>query len=119
MEAYYEIRDEFLIIGLPKELDHHSAMEIKKQSDKEFNKGNLKNIIFDFERTTFMDSSGIGVIMGRYKKVKDAGGFIGVMNINGAIHRIMEISGLYKIVENYGIISGVKKREWRGKDGHQ
>ena len=114
MESNYEIEDEFLIIHLPRELDHHSAKDIKIQSDKEFNKGNLKNIIFDFERTTFMDSSGIGVVMGRYKKVKDAGGFIGVMNINGAIHRVMEISGLYKLVENYGTINQSENKEWRG-----
>lgn len=114
MESIYEIEDEFLIIRLPKDLDHHSAKDIKSRSDKEFNKESLKNIIFDFERTTFMDSSGIGVIMGRYKKVKDVGGFIGVMNINGTIHRIMEISGLYKLVQNYGIINQSENKEWRG-----
>lgn len=114
MESNYEIEGDFLIIHLPKELDHHSAKDIKHRSDKEFNKESFKNIIFDFKRTTFMDSSGIGVIMGRYKKVKDIGGIIGVMNINGTIHRVMEISGLYKLVENYGTISESENKEWRG-----
>ncbi len=113
MESSYEIEENFLIIHLPKELDHHSAQDIKSRSDQEFYKGNLKNIIFNFERTTFMDSSGIGVVMGRYKKVKDVGGFIGVMNINGVIHRVMEISGLYKLVTNYGTINQSENREWR------
>lgn len=115
METYFEIEDDFLIIRLPKELDHHSAKDIKIQSDQEFNNGKIKNIIFDFGRTTFMDSSGIGVIMGRYKKVKDVGGFIGVININGAVHRVMEISGLYKLVENYGIINQDKNKGVEGK----
>lgn len=108
MDTSYEIENDFLIIRLPKELDHHSAHDIKIRSDQEFNKGSFKNIIFDFHRTSFMDSSGIGVIMGRYKKVKDVGGIVGVMNINGAICRIMEISGLYKIVENYGNINQIE-----------
>ena len=68
----------------------------------------IKNIIFNFKRTMFMDSSGIGVIMGRYKLVKKRGGSITVTNINNSIDRIFTISGLYKIVSKTETPSLVK-----------
>ena len=95
MEVLYEVRGENLLIYLPEELDHHNAKTIT-------------NIIFNFKRTIFMDSSGIGVIMGRYKLVKKRGGSITVTNINNSIDRIFTISGLYKIVSKTETPSLVK-----------
>ncbi len=98
MEVLYEVRGENLLIYLPEELDHHNAKLITEQSDWYIVSNQIKNIIFNFKRTNFMDSSGIGVIMGRYKLIKGRGGEITVTNINSAIDRIFTISGLYKIV---------------------
>lgn len=70
MEVLYEVRGENLLIYLPEELDHHNAKTITEQSDWYIVSNQIKNIIFNFKRTMFMDSSGIGVIMGRYKLVK-------------------------------------------------
>lgn len=98
MEVLYEVRGENLYIYLPEELDHHNAKIITEQSDWYIVSNRIKNIIFNFKRTEFMDSSGIGVIMGRYKLVKSVGGEIFATNINSSIDRIMTISGLYKIV---------------------
>lgn len=98
MEVLYEVRGENLLIYLPEELDHHNAKVITEQSDWYIVSNQIKNIIFNFKRTNFMDSSGIGVIMGRYKLIKGRGGEITVTNINSAIDRIFTISGLYKIV---------------------
>lgn len=97
MEVLYEIRGENLIIFLPEELDHHNSKMITEQCDWYVITNHLQNIIFNFKRTTFMDSSGVGVIMGRYKLVKTFGGEITVTNVNAAIDRIFKISGLYKI----------------------
>ena len=99
MEVLYEVRGENLIIFLPEELDHHNAKIITEQSDWYIITNKIRNIIFNFKRTTFMDSSGIGVIMGRYKLIKSMGGQITVTNINQSIDRIFTISGLYKIVQ--------------------
>ena len=66
--------------------------------------GNVKNIVFDFKDVSFMDSSGIGLIMGRYKKVMFIGGKAAVTNVGNAVDRIFKISGLYKIIEKYDTI---------------
>jgi stage II sporulation protein AA (anti-sigma F factor antagonist) len=105
MEVLYEVRGENLLIFLPEELDHHNAKIITEQSDWYIISNQIRNIIFNFKRTNFMDSSGIGVIMGRYKLIKGLGGKITVTNINQSIDRIFTISGLYKLVTkeaNYG-----------------
>lgn len=98
MEVLYEVRGENLLIFLPEELDHHNAKIITEQSDWYIISNQIRNIIFNFKRTNFMDSSGIGVIMGRYKLIKSLGGEITVTNINQSIDRIFTISGLYKLV---------------------
>lgn len=99
MEVLYEVRGDNLLIYLPEELDHHNAKIITEQSDWYIISNQIKNIIFNFKRTTFMDSSGVGVIMGRYKLIKGRGGEITVTNINQSIDRILTISGLYKLVK--------------------
>ena len=108
MEVLYEVRGENLLIYLPEELVHHNAKTITEQSDWYIVSNKIKNIIFNFKRTMFMESSGIGVIMGRYKLVKKRGGSITVTNINNSIDRIFTISGLYKIVSKTETPSLVK-----------
>lgn len=100
MDTTYEIQNRILIIHLGKELDHHSAVGIKYTADGLIGQGQSDNIIFDFKDTVFMDSAGIGVIMGRYKKVIERGGFVGVVGVGTSINRILEISGMYKLVKN-------------------
>lgn len=99
MEVLYELRGDNLLVFLPEELDHHNAKIITEQTDWYIISNKVKHIIFNFKRTNFMDSSGIGVIMGRYKLVKGFGGEITVTNINQSIDRIFTISGLYKLVK--------------------
>ena len=115
MEAKYKIIDNTLIIKLSSELDHHNASMIKEQTDQCFYHNQIKNIIFDFSKTAFMDSSGIGVIMGRYKMVKRLGGNVSIVNINKSIERIFEISGLYKLVQKHESLEKALKG-WKG--GH-
>lgn len=99
MATKFEIMNQYLVITLPKELDHHSAEGIKDEADRIFARENVQSIIFDFKNTVFMDSSGIGVIMGRYKNAKFVGGTVGAVNVNERIKKIFLISGLHKIVQ--------------------
>jgi stage II sporulation protein AA (anti-sigma F factor antagonist) len=100
-DTEFEIKGNVLIIYVNGELDHHNAMTIRETADdRVFNNG-IKNIIFDFAKTGFMDSSGIGVIMGRYKLVKGIGGKVGVINVKKNIDKILLFSGLNKIIERY------------------
>ena len=69
MSMEYQVQENCLTIFLPKEVDHHNAEEVKKSADAIIEKEHIKYVIFDFEQTDFMDSSGIGVIMGRYRMI--------------------------------------------------
>ncbi|MDD6213625.1 MAG: anti-sigma F factor antagonist [Firmicutes bacterium] len=88
-----------LLVKVSGELDHHMAAKIKEEVDNKLCSSNAKNIVFDFSGLTFMDSSGIGVIMGRYKKARTLGGRVIAYGINAQILRIMEMSGIDKIIK--------------------
>ena len=100
----YEIYQRCLIIRLGGELDHHNAVRIREEADKMIDRNHIKHIIFDFSAAGFMDSAGIGVIMGRYRKVIFIGGKTAVANVNGTVDRIFRLSGLYKIIEKYDTV---------------
>lgn len=65
---HYEIKGDCLVVYIRDDLDHHAVTYLRETSDRLIEAGNVKNIIFDFKDVSFMDSSGIGLIMGRYKK---------------------------------------------------
>jgi len=88
-----------ILIKVNSELDHHSATEIRKAVDGKIKNTNAKNVIFDFSRVDFMDSSGIGVIMGRYKMTKILGGKVVIFGARKNVLRIIELSGIDKIVD--------------------
>jgi stage II sporulation protein AA (anti-sigma F factor antagonist) len=87
-----------ILVKLKGDLDHHSAEEIRKETDEQIKKHNPKKLIFDFSSVTFMDSSGIGVVMGRYKQIKESGGDIALIGINNRIDKLIAVSGLLKII---------------------
>lgn len=97
----FELKDNVLLIHVDGELDHHNSIFIRKNADDIICKHNVKFVVFDFLKTGFMDSSGIGVIMGRYKKIKPLGGIVGVINTSKSIEKILLFSGLNKIVKYY------------------
>lgn len=108
-ETEFEILERSLIIHLNQELDHHCALKLREKSDKLIEKGNIKNVIFDFEGIGFMDSSGIGVIMGRYKRVIFTGGKVAVVGVGNSIDRILHLSGLYRIIHKYETVKDALK----------
>lgn len=99
--AEYETRDNVLIIRLKSDLDHHTAVSVRETADTLLARSHAKNILFDFTGVDFMDSSGIGVIMGRYRQVIFQGGRVAVLGVGTNVDRIFKVSGLYKIVEKY------------------
>ncbi len=110
VHADFEIINQCLIIRLLEELDHHNAISIREQSDKLISGRNIKDIIFDFTGSDFMDSSGIGVIMGRYKKIIFTGGKVAVTGVNQSVDRIFKLSGLYKIINKFETIEDAVNR---------
>lgn len=99
------VKDETLIVYLKEDLDHHNAEKIREKIDDVIEFENTRNIVFDFTNVSFMDSSGIGVIMGRYKKIYYMRGEIAVVGINSIIDKIFTMSGLYRIATKYDSIS--------------
>ena len=69
MTSEYKKQDKLLILKITEEIDHHTSEKIRKRADYEIQIHIPKKVIFDFENVTFMDSSGIGMIIGRYKLV--------------------------------------------------
>lgn len=98
---HYEICKNCLIIYITQDLDHHAVTILREQSDRLIDAGDIRHIIFDFKDTDFMDSSGIGLIMGRYKRVMFRGGKAAVSNVGDGVNRIFQLSGLYKIIGKY------------------
>lgn len=90
-----------MIISLIGELDHHNAKGLREYMDHRLEDPSIKHIIVDMKGLSFMDSSGIGVLIGRYKRVSGRGGKFGVIHIKPQVHRIFEISGLYSILRTY------------------
>jgi stage II sporulation protein AA (anti-sigma F factor antagonist) len=97
----YEVQENYLTIFLPKDVDHHYSEEIKREADQIIDRNHIKYVIFDFEQTGFMDSSGIGVIMGRYKKVYMFGGGVFAVHTNQRMKKILKMSGVTKIMHIY------------------
>lgn len=95
----FQVIDNCLMIRLPEEIDHHRAGYISETADKYIVKDEVHNVVFDFENTRFMDSSGIGIIMGRYRKISCFGGRVYAIHADSQIQRILNVSGLSKIVE--------------------
>ena len=94
MEEKYQLKEGCLTIQMPKELDHHEAGRLKMEAD--FLIGAY--LVFDFRETEFMDSSGIGVIIGRCKSMGFSGGEVAAANMNERVKKIFMVSGLQKLI---------------------
>ena len=81
------------------ELDHHSAMQTRDSLDKLIARFKDTDLVLDLKNLSFMDSSGIGVLIGRYKKLKSSGQSLYVTNASRQIDKVMSVSGLYSIIK--------------------
>jgi len=91
-------RKKQLIVRLKGELDHHTAQLLRDSVEKELEKENVQDLILNMENLTFMDSSGIGVILGRYKQVKAKGGKTVICGAGLHIQKILQMGGVLKII---------------------
>ena len=87
-----------LIVRLKGELDHHTAQIFRDAIEKELENEIVQDLILNMENVTFMDSSGIGVILGRYKQVKAKGGKTVICGANSHIQRILQMGGVLNII---------------------
>ncbi|WP_035297883.1 anti-sigma F factor antagonist [Brevibacillus thermoruber] len=94
-----ETKQDVLVVRLQGELDHHTAEELRSKVDEILRNPHIRHIVLSLADLAFMDSSGIGVILGRYKQISTRSGEMVVCSINPTIYRIFEMSGLFKVIK--------------------
>ena len=98
MESTYIKEDKQLIFKINEDIDECCVQKIRRRLDNEIERYMPKKILFDFSDVSFMDSAGIGLLIGRYKLANMLGGKVEVTNINTPIKKIFEMSGIFKII---------------------
>lgn len=91
-----------LHVKLKGELDHHSADYVRHELDKLIGDKSVMQLVFDFSELNFMDSSGIGVILGRYRKMQGRGGTVSLRGARGQIDKILSMAGMYSVIKKIG-----------------
>ena len=98
MESKYYENNKTLILKITEEVDEHTAQKIRGKADYEIKRYMPKKIIFDFDSVTFMDSAGIGLIIGRYKLANIIGARVELQNLSSSVRKIFDMSGLFRLV---------------------
>ncbi len=98
METEFFEKDKLLVLKITDEIDEHSVQKIRRRADYEMERYMPKKIVFDFDSVTFMDSAGIGLIIGRYKFANMIGAKICMRNLTGSVRRIFDMSGILKLI---------------------
>ncbi len=101
MNQIFTIAGTVMTIHLPAELDHHSSEQIRAEADRLIRTRNIRSLLFDFGGTSFMDSSGIGMIIGRYKMMRFMGGNVLAIRVGEQMRRLLTLSGIYKVIDIY------------------
>ena len=98
MKITYIKKDKRLIFEIEEDIDECCVQKIRRRIDNEIQRYMPKEVIFDFSNVYFMDSAGIGLIIGRYKLINMIGGELKIANVNTQIQKIFEMSGLLRLI---------------------
>ncbi len=97
----YEIKGRVLVIHLPEELDHHNSRNLRYETDLLLAENYISRIVFDFSKTAFMDSTGIGILLNRYKEMQRSGGTVAVYGVKAGILRLLNLGGITKLISRF------------------
>ena len=98
MESKFYDKDKLLVFKIKEEIDDCSVQKIRRRADYEIERYMPRKVIFDFDSVTFMDSAGIGLIIGRYKFTNMLGGKLEVANLTQSVRKIFEMSGILRLI---------------------
>ena len=98
MESKFYEEDKLLVFKITDEIDDCSVQKIRRRADYEIERYMPKRIVFDFDSVTFMDSAGIGLIIGRYKFANMLGAKLEISNLTQSVEKIFEMSGILKLI---------------------
>ena len=94
----FERRRDTLTVRITGELDHCSAPQIRRELDRMISEPGIRHLVLDLSGMTFMDSSGIGVILGRYRLMARRGGDVSVRHMNPHVEKIFLLSGMNQVI---------------------
>ena len=92
-------KDKTLIVRITGDIDHHSAQAIRAEADAEMEKCHPERMILDLTETEFMDSSGLGLILGRMRKAGERGVLFQLLNPSDQVMKILRLSGVEKQID--------------------
>ena len=92
------IDEKKILVELTEEIDHHTSEKIRSRLDYEIQRFMPKKVVIDLDKVGFMDSAGIGLIIGRYKVTACYGGILELENVNPKLWRIFDMSGITNII---------------------
>ncbi|HHW60805.1 MAG TPA: anti-sigma F factor antagonist [Syntrophomonadaceae bacterium] len=101
MELEFKQVRNTLIVRVRGEIDMLVSEKMRKEIDKKVEENEIANLIMNLEKVNFIDSSGLGVIIGRYKKINASGGRMCIVGANPSIQKILVFSGINKLVPLY------------------
>ena len=99
MECEISLTDNTILAVLDGEIDHHTAKMIREEIDSQIENSLCKTLIIDFSDVSFMDSSGIGLIMGRYKLMKQRQGEVKIKNPSPNTLRVLKLAGMDRLTK--------------------
>lgn len=113
MEVNYEKKENILVVTVKGEIDHHTSVMLREGTDHQLDKICGKHLLFCFQEVTFMDSAGIGVLLGRYKRISGLGGKMAIACAGDRVRLILQMSALTSIIplfpskeEAFGYLKG-------------
>lgn len=112
MEPVFETWGTCLKILLPEDVDHPASEKIRRETDRIMGKLYIRTMVFDFSKTEFMDSSGIGLLMGRYRALGMIRGSVRAVHVSSYVNKLLHLSGVHRFIE---ISQEMESEEKEGK----
>ena len=103
MEIKFYEHQKLLLFKITEEIDECKVKDIRRRADYEIERFMPKRVVFDFNRVTFMDSAGIGMVIGRYKQTAMIGGNTYLTNLTDSVRKIFEMSGVLKLIKEINL----------------
>lgn len=102
MSVEINVTGEVVTAYLSGELDHHTAKDMRESIDNAIELNMPSLLVLDFSGITFMDSSGIGLVMGRYRNLQKTGASLHISGASQSIYKVMKLSGIEKLAKLEG-----------------
>ena len=101
-KVFSKVSNGVLYISMCGELDESASVSVRTELDAVINRSNFDRVVIDLSKLVFMDSTGIGVLIGRYKKLRALGALVFLANPTASVDKILRLSGIYDIMPKVG-----------------